>query len=82
VEPGVIGNDSELHIIREYGYSPQLNINLSSKLQDPRIGTQDFELSNMIPGEPDPKLFKVPPGSQVIDLRRHVGSPSEGRSHE
>jgi hypothetical protein len=82
VEPGVIGNDSELHIIREYWYSPQLSINLSSKLQDPRIGTQDFELSNIIPGEPDPKLFKVPPGSQVIDLRRHVGSPSDDRSHE
>ena len=82
VEPGVIGNDSELHIIREYWYSPQLSINLSSKLQDPRIGTQDFELSNIIQGEPDPKLFKVPPGSQVIDLRRHVGSPSNDRSHE
>jgi len=82
VEPGVIGNDSELHIIREYWYSPQLSINLSSKLQDPRIGTQDFELSNIIPGEPDPKLFKIPPGSQVIDVRRHVGSPSDDRSHE
>lgn len=82
VEPEVIGNDSELHIIREYWYSPQLSINLSSKLQDPRIGTQDFELSNIIPGEPDPKLFKVPPGSEVIDLRRHVGSPSDDRSHE
>jgi hypothetical protein len=82
VEPGLIGNDSELHIIREYWHSPQLSINLSSKLQDPRIGTQDFELSNIIPGEPDPKLFKVPPGSEVIDLRRNVGSPSDDRSHE
>jgi len=82
VEPGVIGNDSALHIIREYWYSPQLSINLCSKLQHPRIGTQDFELSNIIPGEPDPKLFKIPPGSQVIDVRRHVGSPSDDRSHE
>jgi hypothetical protein len=82
VEPGVIGNDSELHIIREYWYSPQLSINLSSKLQDPRIGTQDFELSDVTLGEPDPKLFKVPPGSQVIDLRRQAGSPSNERSPE
>ena len=82
VEPGAIGNDSELRIIREYWYSPQLSINLSSKLQDPRIGTQDFELSNIIPGEPDPRLFKVPPGSEVIDLRRHTGSPPDDRSHE
>lgn len=82
VEPGVIGNDSELHIVREYWYSPQLSINLSSKLQDPRIGTQDFELSDITLGEPDPKLFKVPPGSEVIDLRRRVGSPSDNRSPE
>ena len=82
VDPGVIGNDSELHIIREYWYSPQLSINLSSKLQDPRIGTQDFELSGITLGEPDPRLFKVPPGSEVIDLRRHAGSPSGDRSHE
>jgi hypothetical protein len=82
VEPGVIGNDSELHIIREYWYSAQLSINLTSKLQDPRIGTQDFEVSGITLGEPDPKLFKVPPGSEVIDLRRHPGSPSDDRSHE
>ena len=82
VQPGVIGNDSELHIIREYWYSPQLSINLSSKLQDPRIGTQDFEQSGITLGEPDPRLFKVPPGSEVIDLRRHPGSPTDDRSHE
>jgi hypothetical protein len=82
VEPGVIGNDSELHIIPEYWYSPQLSINLSSKLQDPRIGTQDFELSSITLGEPDAKLFKVPPGSEVIDLRRHAGSPSDDRAHK
>ena len=82
VEPGAIGNDSELHIVREYWYSPQLSINLSSKLQDPRIGTQDFELSDITLGEPDPKLFKVPPGSQVLDLRRQVRSPSDNRSPE
>ena len=82
VEPGVIGNDSELHIVREYWYSPQLSINLSSKLQDPRIGTQDFELTDISLEEPDPKLFKVPPGSEVIDLRRQVRSPSDNRSPE
>jgi len=82
VEPGVIGNDSELHIIREYWYSPQLSLNLSSKLQDPRIGTQDFELSGITLGEPDAKLFKVPPRSEVIDLRRHAGPPSNDGSHE
>ncbi|HEX3354621.1 MAG TPA: hypothetical protein VHS34_17510 [Terriglobales bacterium] len=81
VEPGAIGNDSELHIVREYWYSPQLSINLSSKLQDPRIGTQDFEVSDVVPGEPDPKLFKIAPGSEVIDLRRPVQLPSEDQPH-
>ncbi len=76
LEAGAIGNDSPLQITREYWYSPQLGINLTSKLQDPRIGMQNFEVSDVTLGEPDAKLFKVPHGSQVIDLRGPVKSPS------
>ena len=69
IEAGAIGNDSPITVSREYWYSPQLGVNLISKLQDPRIGTQDFEVQDITVGEPDKKLFAVPPGSQVIDLR-------------
>jgi hypothetical protein len=69
IEAGAIGNDSPILIRREYWYSPQLAVNLSSKLQDPRIGMQDFEVSDVILEEPDAKLFELPGKSKVIDLR-------------
>ena len=75
IEAGAIGNDSPITVSREYWYSPQLGVNLISKLQDPRIGTQDFEVLDITVGEPDRKLFAVPPGSQIIDLRRTPPAP-------
>jgi hypothetical protein len=75
IEAGAIGNDSPITVSREYWYSPQLGVNLISKLQDPRIGTQDFEVLDITLGEPDRKLFAVPSGSQIIDLRRTPPAP-------
>ena len=69
IEAGLIGNDTPIQTTREYWYSPKLGVNLSSKLQDPRIGTQDFEVSDIVMGEPDARLFKLPPNSKLIDLR-------------
>jgi hypothetical protein len=69
IEAGTIGNDSAILIRREYWYSPQLGVNLISKLQDPRVGLQNFEVSDIVLGEPDGNLFRVPPKSKVIDLR-------------
>lgn len=80
VEAGAIGNDSPLQIIREYWYSPQISLNLSSKLQDPRIGEQHFEVSDIVLGEPEASIFKVPAGSQIIDLRQPAKSTPPDRS--
>lgn len=80
IEAGLIGNDTPIQTTREYWYSPKLGVNLSSKLQDPRIGTQDFEVSDIVMGEPDARLFKLPPNSKLIDLREPASrssSPSE-----
>jgi hypothetical protein len=76
IEAGLIGNDTPIQTTREYWYSPKLGVNLSSKLHDPRIGTQDFEVSDIVLGEPDAKLFKLPPNSKLIDLREPVRSSS------
>jgi hypothetical protein len=76
IEAGLIGNDTPIQTTREYWYSPKLGVNLSSKVQDPRIGTQDFELSEIVVGEPDAKLFKLPPNSRLIDLRGPAQSSS------
>jgi hypothetical protein len=69
IESGAIGNDSPLLVKREFWYSPQLGINLISKRQDPRFGIQNFDVSDIVLGEPDAKLFEIPRGSKVIDLR-------------
>lgn len=69
IETGAIGNDSPMMIRREFWYSPQLGVNLISKLQDPRVGIQNFEVSDIVLGEPDAKLFALPSNSKVIDLR-------------
>lgn len=46
IPTGAIGNDRPVSAKREFWYSPQLGINLISKRQDPRFGTQNFELSD------------------------------------
>lgn len=69
IAAGQIGNDSPLEVQREYWYSPQLGVNLVSKLQDPRVGVQNFEVSEIALTEPDAKLFKVSGKMKIIDLR-------------
>lgn len=64
-----IGNDRPLTATQEYWYAEDLGVNLISKRQDPRFGTQTFELSDITVGDPDPKFFEIPPGTKVIDLR-------------
>jgi hypothetical protein len=77
LETGAIGNDRPLLAKREFWYSEKLGVNLISKRQDPRFGTQNFELTDIILGEPDPKMFELPSGSKVIDLRKppEISSP-------
>jgi hypothetical protein len=72
IPSGAIGNDSPILARREYWYSPQLGFNLLSIRDDPRFGTQKFELSDVVLGEPDANLFVVPEGFKVIDLRRET----------
>lgn len=71
VETATIGNDAPILERREFWYSPQLGVNLVTKRQDPRFATQqNFDVTNIALGEPDGKLFEVPSGYKVIDLRK------------
>jgi len=60
---------------REYWYSAQLGVNLISRLQDPRVGVQNFEVSDIALTDPDVKLFKVSSKMKVIDLRAQKERP-------
>jgi hypothetical protein len=69
LNPGAIGNDRTIAITKEIWYSPQLGINVSVKRLDPRHGTQIINVTDIAPGEPDPKTFAVPVGYTVVDRR-------------
>ncbi|HEY6267266.1 MAG TPA: hypothetical protein VIX11_03140 [Candidatus Acidoferrum sp.] len=77
IPANTIGNNSPLISKREFWFSPQLGVNLVSKRQDPLSGTQNFEVSDITLGDPDPKLFEVPSGSKILDLRKppEISSP-------
>ena len=67
--PGVFGNDNKLTVERELWHSPQLGINLLSKVSDPRFGTQTFTVTNLTRAEPESKFFELPEGFQMVDQR-------------
>jgi hypothetical protein len=71
---GIQYNNSPLLVKREYWYSPLLGINLSGSRSDPRFGTQNFEVTDVVIGEPDAKLFAVPSGSKMINLKSPAGT--------
>jgi hypothetical protein len=82
--PGAMGNDRPYVTVREFWNSPQLGVNLLSIVDGPLTGKQTFTLSDVSLTEPDPELFKLPQGYQVLDRRRQVTpqpghAPSEDR---
>ena len=70
IPTGQIGNNSPILTRREFWYSPHLGVNLVSKREDPRFGIQNFEVTDIILGDPDSQLFEVPSGSKILDLRK------------
>lgn len=68
--PGAFGNDRNLVTTREFWQASQIGVNLLSILDDPRTGRQTFTLSDVSLNEPDPQLFEVPEGYQVVDQRQ------------
>lgn len=73
---GAIGNNSPLLSRREFWYSSKLGVDLISKREDARLGARNFQVTDIILGDPDPKLFHVPAGYKVIDLRKAPEIPA------
>lgn len=80
IETGAIGNDRPLLIRREFWFSPQLGINLLSTREDPRFGTQKFEITELVPDAPDAKLFEPPADATILDLRKTTEIPAQNSS--
>lgn len=59
---GALGLKEPEPAIKEFWFSPRLDLNLIVKRFDPRGGAQNFTFTNINLSEPDPQLFMPPPG--------------------
>ncbi len=60
IPAGQIGNERPLEITSEVWTSPDLQMVILSKRNDPRFGETDYRLTDIKRGDPDPSLFQVP----------------------
>lgn len=60
IEAGRIGNEKPIVISRDVWTSPELQITLRSKDSDPLAGEDSLRLQNIVRGEPDAALLRVP----------------------
>lgn len=69
INAGTMGNDRAISVVKEFWYSPQLELNLIEKRNDPRYGAQTFTVDPISLGEPDASLFEIPAGFRIDDKR-------------
>jgi len=66
LKAGAIGNETPQPIIKEFWYSPHLQINLIVKRFDPRSGQQNFTASDVSLTEPNPALLEPPADFRMV----------------
>jgi hypothetical protein len=70
IPTGEIGNDRPIEITDEVWESAQLQVVVSLRHSDPRTGTLEYRLSNVVLGEPAADLFTVPSDYAVVEAPR------------
>jgi TonB family protein len=68
----VVGNDKPFDVIDEFWYSPDMQLNVLVRHNDPRSGTQSVRITEISRAEPDSALFQIPADFKQVD----EGSPS------
>ena len=63
---GQIGNDQPIETVNESWYSPELQLIVMTRSNDPRTGESVFQLTNIRRSEPDPSLFQVPANFKIV----------------
>ena len=76
IPAGAFGNAQAIQIVRIRWISNDLKVPVQIKSSDPRFGTRDLELTNIVQAEPDGSLFIVPSGYTVTT--GHPGFPGPG----
>jgi hypothetical protein len=72
VPAGAIGNTQPIVSTRETWYSPELQIPVAAKNNDPRFGQSTYSLTNIRRGEPPSSLFQVPSDYTIKDAPAHM----------
>ncbi|MDX1984468.1 MAG: hypothetical protein SFV51_29620 [Bryobacteraceae bacterium] len=65
IPAGEIGNDRPIVSVTERWHSPELQITILTKTNDPQFGESVYRVSNLRRGEPSPDLFRVPADFKV-----------------
>ncbi len=67
IPAGQIGNEKDLNVVDETWYSPDLQLDVLTRHNDPRTGEAVYKLTKISRSEPDPALFQVPAGYTVTE---------------
>jgi len=76
---GTFGNDRDVKVVNERWYSDDLKVVVKSVNSDPRYGVTTYDLTNIVPGPPDPGLFQAPSDYQ---LKPGPETPIPGKSKQ
>jgi len=60
IPAGQIGNQRPINVVYERWYSPDLQMTVMTKLNDPRTGETVYKLTNIVRVEQPRSLFEVP----------------------
>ena len=61
IPAGAIGNLQPIQVVSEQWFSPDLQVLVMTKHNDPRSGETTYRLQSIVRAEPDRSLFTVPP---------------------
>ncbi|MCC6861977.1 MAG: hypothetical protein IT158_25620 [Bryobacterales bacterium] len=79
IPAGQIGNERPIEVVSERWFSPQLNVVVLDRHNDPRMGETVYKLTNVQLADPAGTLFEVPPDYKIVEGRealiRHITPP-------
>lgn len=70
IPAGEIGNRNAINVSSESWYSPELQVTVYSRYNDPRTGESIYKLASIRRGEPSPELFRVPADYETRNRER------------